>query len=223
MRNPVAIDKVLDPVSRTAALAVLEQVYLQEKRWIRDVESEIPTVFDELAPRSWYVATIGGEPAGAIRLAYDPDLALPADYGVTLEPGIDLDRLRAAGRFVDIGRFMIVPRHRRNVRIALQLMQAAIAEVVERGYTHFLTDVFESDPHSPLGFHTRVLGFERIGTHRRGELACESVRVLLILDIARAYRRLKVRGNRIFRQVASGLDEARLAPAPSGSEACVVG
>lgn len=213
MRNPVAIDKVLDPASRAAALAVLEQVYFQEKRWIRDVESEIPTAFDELAPKSWYVATIGGEPAGAIRLSYDPDLALPAEYGVTLEPGIDLDRLRAAGRFVDIGRFMIVPRHRRNVRIALQLMQAAIVEVVERGYTHFLTDVFESDPHSPLGFHTRVLGFERIATHRRGELACESVRVLLILDIARAYRRLKVRGNRIFRQVASALDEARLAPA----------
>jgi hypothetical protein len=31
-----------------------------------------------------------------------------------------------------------------------------------------------------------VLGFERIGTHRTGELACESVRIILILDIARA-------------------------------------
>ncbi len=213
MRSAVSIAKVADAATRTAALAVLEQVYLQEKRWIRDVESEIPATFDERGPRSWYVATIGGEPVGAIRLSYDPDLELPADYGVTLEPGVDLDRLRAAGRFVDIGRFMIVPRHRRNVGIALQLMRAAIAEVVERGYTHFLTDVFESDPHSPLGFHTRVLGFERIGTHRRGELSCESVRVLLILDIARAYRRLKERGNRIFRRVASGLDEARLAPA----------
>lgn len=213
MRSPVTIDKVHDESSRAAALSVLEQVYLQEKRWIRNVENEIPVEFSGRSAHSWYVATLDGEPAGAIRLAYDPELALPAEYGVTLEPGVDLDRLRAAGRFVDIGRFMIVPRHRRNVRIALNLMQAAIAEVVDRGYTHFLTDVFESDPHSPLGFHTRVLGFERIATHRRGELACESARVLLILDIARAYRRLKARGNRIFRQVASGLDEARLAPA----------
>jgi hypothetical protein len=213
MRSPVTIDKVHDPSSRAAALSVLEQVYLQEKRWIRNVENEIPAEFSGRSAHSWYVATLDGEPAGAIRLAYDPELALPAEYGVTLEPGVDLDRLRAAGRFVDIGRFMIVPRHRRNVRIALNLMQAAIAEVVDRGYTHFLTDVFESDPHSPLGFHTRVLGFERIATHHRGELACESARVLLILDIARAYRRLKARGNRIFRQVASGLDEARLAPA----------
>ncbi len=223
MRSPVIIEKVMDEKSRAAALAVLEQVYLQEKRWIRDVESEISTTFADRAPHSWYVATFGGEPAGAIRLAYDPDLELPEEYGVTLEPGIDLDRLRAAGRFVDIGRFMIVPRHRRNVRIALQLMQAAIGEVVERGYTHFLTDVFESDPHSPLGFHTRVLGFERIATHRRGELACESARVLLILDIARAYRRLKERGNRIFRQVASGLDEAHLAQVPSGTTSYAVG
>ncbi len=218
MRCPVTIDKVLDSASRAAALQVFEQVYLQEKRWIRDVESEIPADLGNRgtgpADRSWYVAMIDGQPAGAIRLAYDPDLELPADYGVTLEPGVDLARLRASGRFVDIGRFMIVPRHRRNARVALELMQAAIGEVVDRGYTHFLTDVFESDPHSPLGFHTRVLGFERIGTHRRGELACESVRVLLILDIARAYRRLKERGNRIFRQVAAGLDESRLAPAP---------
>jgi hypothetical protein len=34
------------------------------------------------------------------------------------------------------------------------------------------------------------LGFERIGTHRHGELACASSRSILILDIARAYQRL---------------------------------
>jgi hypothetical protein len=84
-------------------------------------------------------------------------------------------------------------------------MRGAILEVVSRGYTHFVTDVFEEDPHSPLRFHIRVLGFERIGTHRHGELACASSRILLILDIARAYRRLRERDNKIWKELAEGL------------------
>ncbi len=70
---------------------------------------------------------------------------------------------------------------------------------------HFLTDVFENDPHSPLRFHTQVLGFERIGTHRYGELACASSRILLILDIARAYRRLKERDNKVWKELGEGM------------------
>lgn len=210
-REIVTAARVASYRSREAAFQVIDEVYRNEKGWIADFRREIPEDAGERSDQSWYLVQVGGEPAGAIRLVYDPDLALPAEYGVELEPGIELDRLRRAGRFVDIGRFMILPRFRRDVRVALELMKAAIREVVERGYTHFVTDVFESDPHSPLRFHTRVLGFERIGTHRRGELASESVRVLLILDIARAYQRLQQRGNRVFRKLGEGLGE-RLAP-----------
>ncbi len=210
-RQAVTAVRVASYRSREAALQVIDEVYRNEKGWIADLRREIPEDAGERRDQSWYLVEVGGEPAGAIRLVYDPDLELPAEYGVELEPGIELERLRRDGRFVDIGRFMILPRFRKDVRVALELMKAAIREVVERGYTHFVTDVFESDPHSPLRFHTRVLGFERIGTHRRGELACESVRVLLILDIARAYQRLKKRGNRIFRELGEGLGE-RLAP-----------
>ena len=129
------------------------------------------------------------------------------------------DGLKRHGRFVDIGRFMIVPAYRRNIRVVMRLMRAAIIEVVGRGYTHFLTDVFEEDPHSPLHFHTRVLGFERIGTHRYGELACTSSRILLILDIARAYHRLKAQDNKIWKELGEGvwdvMEGPRLvAPAP---------
>jgi hypothetical protein len=92
----------------------------------------------------------------------------------------------------------------------LALMRAALAEVVERRYTHLFTVVFEDDPHSPLGFHTRQLGFERVGTHRRGELACESRRILLVLDLERAYRRLTSRGAAVVSHLARGL-ESRLA------------
>ena len=213
----VSARKVTTPEDRDLALAVIAGVYLQEKQWIRNPGAEIPEDPAAERDRSWFLVTADGEPAGVIRLVYDPPLDMPAEYGVTLEPGVDLEGLRREGRFVDIGRFMIVPRYRRNIRVVMKLMQAAIVEVVDRGYTHFLTDVFEDDPHSPLQFHTRVLGFERIGTHRHGELACASVRIILILDIARAYRRLERRGNKVFRELGAGVRKAleRRLPLPS--------
>ena len=210
--------RVLTPEDRAQALTVIETVYLQEKQWIRDPGSEIPADAADRQDQSWFLVTADGEPAGVIRLVYDPSLEMPAEYGVTLEPSVDLDALKRQGRFVDIGRFMIVPRYRRNIRVAMKLMRAAFIEVVARGYTHFLTDVFEDDPHSPLRFHTQVLGFERIGTHRHGELACASSRIILILDIARAYQRLKKRENKVFKEVGDGvrdLMEARLQLSPS--------
>lgn len=197
--------KVLTPADRAQALTVIEAVYLQEKQWIRDPLSEIPADPADRQDQSWFLVTADGQPAGVIRLVYDPSLEMPAEYGVSLEASVDLESLRRHGRFVDIGRFMILPRHRRNIRVVLKLMRAAIIEVVSRGYTHFLTDVFEDDPHSPLRFHTQVLGFERIGTHRYGELACASARIILILDIARAYQRLKKRENKVFKEVADGV------------------
>lgn len=205
----VTVTKVLTPETRARALQVIEEVYLNEKQWIREARTEISEDIAERDDQSWFLVSVDGEPAGAIRLVYDPPLELPAEYGVTLEAGVDIADLRRGNRFVDIGRFMILPRFRRNIRVVLRLMRAASAEVVERGYSHFLTDVFESDPHSPLRFHTQILGFERIGTHRVGELACTSVRIILILDIARAFRRLKRRQNKIWKELAEGLQEIR--------------
>lgn len=207
MRSSVAARKVLTPGDREDALTVIEAVYLQEKRWIRDSGSEVPADVAGRQDQSWFLVSVEGAPAGVIRLVYDPALEMPAELGVSLEPDVDLETLKRRGRFVDIGRFMIVPRHRRNVRVVMRLMRAAILEVVSRGYTHFLTDVFEDDPHSPYQFHTRVLGFERIGTHRHGELACASTRIILILDIARAYRQLKKKENKVFRELGEGLGE----------------
>jgi hypothetical protein len=208
--------KILTADDRARGLAVVEAVYRDEKQWIETAAAEIPADARRRQDQSWFLVTVGDEPAGVIRLVYDPPLEMPAEYGVALDPGVDLEGLKRHGRFVDIGRFMIVPHHRRNIRVVLRLMRAAILEVVGRGYTHFLTDVFEDDPHSPLRFHTQVLGFERIGTHRYGELACASSRILLILDIARAYRRLKERDNKVWKELGEGVREvmeSRLAPA----------
>lgn len=212
----VTVTKVLTPETRARALRVIEEVYLNEKQWIREARTEISEDIAERDDQSWFLVSVDDEPAGAIRLVYDPPLELPAEYGVTLEAGVDIAGLQRGNRFVDIGRFMILPRFRRNIRVVLRLMRAASAEVIERGYSHFLTDVFESDPHSPLRFHTQILGFERIGTHRVGELACTSVRIILILDIARAFRRLKRRQNKVWKELAEGLQELvdRRLPAP---------
>jgi len=204
MKN-VTAQKIVTPGDRERAFAVIEAVYRDEKQWIESSSAEIPEDIASRQDQSWFLVSVGDEPAGVIRLVYDPPLEMPAEYGVTLEPEVDLEGLKRGGRFVDIGRFMIVPAYRRNIRVVMKLMRAAIVEVVGRGYTHFLTDVFENDPHSPLRFHTQVLGFERIGTHRYGELACASARIILILDIARAYQRLKKRENKVWKELGEGV------------------
>lgn len=141
-----------------------------------------------------------------MRLTYDPGFAMPSAAGLELDPGIDLAELARSGRFVEVGRLMIAPAFRARANVVLALMRAALAEVVVRGYTHLLTVVFEDDPHSPYGFHTRILGFERIGSHRHGELACASRRIILTLDIARAFERLRGPRSKLVQALAGGLE-----------------
>jgi len=40
---------------------------------------------------------VDGDPAGIIRLVYDPPLEMPAELGVRLEPGVDLEALKHGG------------------------------------------------------------------------------------------------------------------------------
>jgi hypothetical protein len=199
--------KVMDSQTRELAIQVISSVYLQEKNWIRKPEDEIPHDISSSTKYSWFLATVNGEPAGVIRLTYDPSLEFPPELGVTLNQGIDLEKMAKDCKMVDIGRFMIIPQYRKNIRVALRLMRASIKEVVERGYTHFITDVFESDPHSPLHFHTKVLGFERIGSHIHGELNCSSTRIILTLDILKTYEKLKIRKNKIYLEMTEGIRE----------------
>ena len=149
-----------------------------------------------------------------VRLSYDPSFELPQAAGLEIDAGVDFAQLTASGRFVEVGRLMIAPRFRARTAVVLALMRAALGEVVKRGYTHLLTVVFEDDPHSPYGFHTRILGFERIGSHRHGELACASRRIILTLDIARAFERLRGPRAKLVQALAGGLepDLAGLSP-----------
>ncbi len=212
----VTAERVSSADQRAAALAVVAEVYGAEKGWISDAEAEIPASALTCDGPSWFLARVDGETAGVVRLTYDPALELPEELGLEIEGSNDLARLQASGRFVEIGRLMIAPRFRSRTAVVLALMRAALAEVVERGYTHLLTVVFEDDPHSPYHFHTRVLGFERIGTHRRGELASASRRIILTLDIARSYLRMRPARARLLKQLTSGFEDRILKLSESG-------
>jgi len=203
--SAITVQRVLDSEDRQGVITVIEQVFQNEKNWISSAQSQIPEELSEGQPFSWFLARLNGRPVGVLRLLYDPPLALPDEYQVTFMPGIDIDYLKQLGQYVEIGRFMIAGEFRRNHRIALRLMRAATEEVVRRDYTHFITDVFENEPHSPLNFHTRVLGFEVIGRHLFGDLNCSSTRIILTLDILKLYSRVKDSRSRIYRELTEGI------------------
>jgi hypothetical protein len=201
----ISVSKVMEAAARERALQVVAGVYWQEKNWIRSVEQEIPADISAHDRTSWFLAKVNGQPAGVLRLFYDPPLELAPECQATFKKGFDLQQLIDAGKFVEIGRFMILPEYRKKIFVALRLMGAAVKEVVERNYTHFITDVFEGEPHSPLKFHTRILGFEVIGQHLYGELNCSLTRIILTLDILKAYQRLKTQKSRIAWSLTEGI------------------
>jgi hypothetical protein len=201
----VTVSRVEGAGDRAGALEVVRQVFCVEKNWISTVQDQIPDELSQEHGITWFLAKVNAQPAGVLRLLYDPSLNLPEEYEVQFSPGVDAETLKSAGRYVEIGRFMILPAYRRNPRVALRLMRAATAEVLERDYTHFITDVFEGEEHSPLNFHKRVLGFEVVGRHLFGELNCSSTRIILTLDILKLYNRVKESKNRIYHELIDDL------------------
>jgi 1-acyl-sn-glycerol-3-phosphate acyltransferase len=193
------------------ARGVVQDVYVREKKWLNTATLD---TFPGGASISWFIVRVKGEPAGLLRVVYDPPLNFPPGYHVELRKDVDWAALIASARIAEVGRFMILEKYRRNPRVALELMRTAVREIVERDYTHLVTDVFEGDPHSPYEFHTRVLGFEEIGFHTHGELHSDRKRIILALDIDRAFVRMRTRSGRFYRSFTEGyrhLVEARFA------------
>ncbi|MCG8342653.1 MAG: GNAT family N-acetyltransferase [Chlorobiales bacterium] len=201
----ITVERVLSGETRRNAVEVIEQVFRKEKKWISAAQEQLPQTFEENGSFSWFLAKVDGRPAGVLRLMYDPPLELPREYDVRLLPGVNIERMKQEGRYVEIGRFMIKSEFRKNPRIALRLMRTATREVLERDYTHFITDVFEGEPNSPLNFHTRVLGFEVIGKHLFGDLNCSSTRIILTLDIVKVYRRIRNNRSRVYSELTEGM------------------
>ncbi|MBK5957473.1 GNAT family N-acetyltransferase [Rhodoplanes elegans] len=212
----VTATRVIDDEGRQRVLAVLQATYQREKRWVADPESQFPSADLARDDLSWFVVDVRSRPigmrvrpAGVVRVVYDPPVEAYAAYGFApLDPSLTIEDMIRGSRIAEIGRFAVVPRFRRRLVVAAALMRAAAAETVSRGYTHYLTDVFEDDPHSPYGFHTRVMGFHPVATHEVGELACSSRRITMVLDLKAAYQRLKRRGNWMFRYLTSQWPDA---------------
>ena len=207
LKKPKVV-RVEDAQTRQDALTVLAATYRDEKGWVEQAESQLPES-DLTSPQvSWFVVYRGREPAGVLRVYYDPPVAQYRAYSVTLlNRELDVDRFLTTNQIAEIGRFAICPRYRHNLLVAVALMRAATRETVERGFTHYITDVFEDDPHSPYGFHTRVMGFAPVATHEHGELHCTSRRITLILDLKAAYNHLRRRQSWIFRSLTADWDE----------------
>ena len=124
----------------------------------------------------------GRDPAGALRspladyAEYDFD---PVGRGASL----DVNTFIQTHEIAQIGPFAVRPAYRRRIRVVFWLMRVAGAETLTRGYTHYVTDVFEDEEHSPYRFHTRVLGFEPVATHDTGAMDCLHRRITLVLNI----------------------------------------
>lgn len=190
---------------RQLVLQVLNRTYAEEKRWVLSVDAMFPADDLERQDIAWFLAKRSGEAVGVLRVLFDPGLGAYQSYKLDgLDAGFDIGAFLSQNRVAEIGRFAVVPERRNGMGVSISLMRIATREIVRRGCTQLITDVFENDVHSPLGFHTRIVGFRRVATHETGELLHKGRRITLLLDIRTAYKTLKARGNRFFRAVTRG-------------------
>lgn len=194
---------------REKALAVIAATYQREKGWVLDAESVFPTSDLQCEAISWFLAVRGDQPVGVLRVLYDPPIETYLKYGLEpLDQKMDIEAFLAHNRIAEIGRFAVIPERRKSVAVSLSLMRGATREVVSRGYSQLITDVFENDRHSPLAFHMRIIGFKPVASHKHGELLHNGRRITLLLDIKMAYQRLKRRRDWFFRSLTKGWTEA---------------
>jgi hypothetical protein len=206
----VEVTRVETPEAREQALAVLRATYLEEKNWVADQEQMFAQSDLENPDVSWFVCFGAEGPVGVLRVLYDPPLELYREYGfqqIGAGSGIDVEAFLRDNRIAEIGRFAVLPESRRSVVYALSLMRAASEETVRRGYSHYVTDIFEGEKHSPYEFHTRVMGFIPVATHDVGELNTHHRRITLILDLRQAYWRLKTKKKKVYRLLTDGWSE----------------
>jgi hypothetical protein len=192
--------RVATMADREKALAVLRVTYQQEKGWVHDALSMFPESDLARDDVSWFIATRRDEPMGVLRVLYEPPIEQYHKYALNpIDTSINVDEFIKSERIAEVGRFAVIPERRNGVGVVLSLMRAATREIVSRGFTQLVTDVFENDPHSPFRFHTRIFGFRPVATHEAGELNAKGRRITLLLDIRIAYQTLKARGTWFFR------------------------
>ena len=194
---------------RELAVQVLQSTYVNEKHWIQDEEKFFPPSDLEAKDISWFVASNASQPIGVLRVMYNPPLELYKEYGMqALESGLDVEAFVKNNRIAEIGRFAVVPEFRKFIVVAAALMREASRETVANNFTHYVTDIFEGEVHSPYDFHTRVMGFQPVATHDVGELNCPNRRITMVLDLKSAYQRIQTKQKWIYRYLTKDWDES---------------
>ncbi|HEY9847538.1 MAG TPA: hypothetical protein V6D03_15250 [Candidatus Caenarcaniphilales bacterium] len=208
LKKRLSVIRVEDEAGRAQALEVLRAIYRDEKDWVRDEISQFPHSDLAEVSISWFVVRVDTKPVGVLRVLYDLPLHLYREYGFKLlNDEIDVEAFCRQHQIAEIGRFAVLPQYRKHIVVVISLMRAAILDTVKRGYTHYISDVFEDELHSPYQLLTRVMGFQPAATHDVGELNCRSRRITLILDIKAAYQRLQPQGGFVYRFLTEGWDE----------------
>ena len=204
-RSRINVFRVENEPGRQQVLQVMRAIYRDEKDWVKNDDKLIDAADLTNPAVSWFVVRDGETPVGVLRVLYEPPLDLYKTYGFKIVvKGVDLDAFIRNNRIAEIGRFAILPEYRGAIRAALQLMNAAVKDTLDRKFTHYITDVFEGEKHSPYEFHTRVMGFQVVATHDTGELNCACRRLTMLLDIRAGYKRLVESGGMVYRAVTAG-------------------
>ncbi len=204
----VSVRRVTTEQDRRLALRVLRITYRREKQWVRDEAQVFPETDLQHPSVSWFLALVGRMPAGVIRVLYDLPLHEYRGYALNVVVGLDIESFLRDNKIAEVGRFAVRPRFRKVFGVASHLMKAATEDTVRRGYSHFITDVFEGEQHSPYYFHKRVIGFQTVATHDTGELNCRLRRITMLLNLREAYQRLRLNQSRFYRFLTEGWDDA---------------
>lgn len=208
----LTVTMVTSKARRERALGVLDSVYQAEKGWVKTPDQVFPVEDLGSSDTCWFLAELKGLPVGVMRVLYEIPHDLYKQYQLeVVDPRLDIEAFLHDNRLAEVGRFAVVPDQRGNIRVAAALMRAATLETLERGCSHFITDVFEADANSPYEFHRRILGFEVVATHEKGELAVASRRITMLLDLHAALKRLNSSRSWIFRSISQGWNDALLA------------
>ena len=209
LRDRLTVRRVETEADRQHAFEVLREVYQGEKSWVADLDEFFPAEDLRHDKVSWFLAEVDGSPVGVTRVLYEIPVELYRAYGFEMvNKSLDVEAFIRDNRIAEVGRFAVIPKYRKRILVAAILMRAAATETVEKGFTHYITDVFESDPNSPMKFHQRILGFQTVATHSVGELNQLGRRITMLLEIKGAVRRLQLSNNWIYRYITHGWSDS---------------
>jgi len=95
---------------RQLALAVMRAIYRDEKNWVQDDEKLVAREEITDPNISWFVVISDGQPAGVLRVLYEPPADLYHSYGMKfLDQGQDIEALLRHRRIAEVGRFAVLP------------------------------------------------------------------------------------------------------------------